>query len=86
MLDEEIIKTLNIKGLQSVRHLVHESGNPYAIYITNRFRKIGWLSNIDGKYYGTMSKLALKDKDDIIDYYLAIDENAKKTLTELCKK
>lgn len=86
MSEQDIKKILNIKGLQSVRHLVHESGNPYAIYITNRFRKIGWLTNIDGKYYGTISKLSLKDKDDAIDYYLAIDENAKKTMNQLCKK
>jgi hypothetical protein len=85
--DEEIIKTINTKGLQSVRHLIDmETGTAYCIYITNRFRKIGWLAQVEGKYYGTQAKLALKEKDDIIDYYLTIDDNAKKTIKELCKK
>ncbi len=87
MNEEQIKNTLNIKSFQSVRHLVDmHTSVAYAIYITNRFRKIGWLAQFEGKYYGQMAKLSIKEKDDIIDAYLAIDENAKKTLKEICQK
>ena len=83
-LDNKILDHFKIKSCQSIRHLTHD-GNLYAIFITNRFRKIGWLTEKDGKYYGTFAKMSLKEKDDIIDYYLAMDANAKASLDELWK-
>lgn len=71
--------------MQSVRNLEH-NGHVYAIYITNRFRKIGWMAEIDGQYYGMTAKLLLKQRDDIIDYYLTIDKNAKESIDALCQK
>ena len=78
---EKLEEVINLPT-QSVRHLTHE-GELYAIYITKKFRQIGWLGEVDGKYYGTLTDLKLKEKDDIIDYYLAMDENAKKTITAI---
>lgn len=86
MQDNDICEKLNIKGLQSVRHLIHvETGTMYAVFITNRFRKIGWVTEIGEKYYSQLAKMQLKDKDDIIDYFLAMDENAKKSIADICK-
>jgi len=78
---EKLEKIINLPT-QSVRHLTH-LGELYAIYITKCFKQIGWLGEVKGKYYGTLTDLKLKEKDDIIDYYLAMDENAKKTIKTL---
>lgn len=85
-LDQKALEIYKVKSFQSVRHLIHNNGTMYAIFITNRFRRIGWIAEVEGKYYGTFSKLQLKEKDDIIDYYLTIDRNAKETIDELCKQ
>lgn len=85
-LEQKILEQFKIKSCQSVRHLVDMNTSvAYAIFITNRYRKIGWIAEVNGKYYGTFSTLVLKDKDDIIDYYLAMDDNAKKTIQQLCR-
>lgn len=84
-LNDKILEHLKVKWLQSVRHMEH-NGVMYAVYITNRFRKIGWLAEINGKYYGTPAKMSLKQKDDIIDYYLTIDRNAKETIDLILKQ
>lgn len=81
-LDNKILEHFKIKSCQSVRHLEY-NGIMYAIFITNRFRKIGWLAKIDERYYGTFAKLIIKEKDDIIDNYLAIDKNAKDSIDKL---
>lgn len=81
-LDNKILEHFKVKSCQSVRHLEYRDVM-YAIFITNRFRKIGWLAEFEGKFYGTFSKLSLKEKDDIIDYYLAMDKNAKETIDKL---
>ena len=81
-LDNKILEHFKVKSCQSVRHLEH-NGVMYAIFITNRFRKIGWLSEIKGQYYGTFAKMSLKQKDDIIDYYLSMDANAKASIDKL---
>ena len=86
-LDQTILDYFKVKSCQSVRHLVDMNTNvAYAIFITNRFRKIGWIAEVEEKYYGGFTKLVLKDKDDIIDYYLAMDDQAKRSILELCKK
>ena len=85
MLTEKELKKITTETMQSVRNLEH-NGVMYAIYITNRFRKIGWMAEIDEKFYGASTKLSLQQKDDIIDYYLTMDKNAKDTIEELCKK
>lgn len=82
-LDDTILEYFKVKSVQSIRYQTH-NGVLFAIFITNRFRKIGWFAEFEGKYYGTFSKLQLKDKDDIIDYYLAIDKNAKDSIDSLC--
>lgn len=81
-LDDTILDYFKVKSCQSVRHL-HHNGTMYAVFITNRFRKIGWLTEIGGRYYGSFSKMTLKDKDDIIDYYLTMDANAKASIDAL---
>jgi len=81
-LDNKILEKFKVKSCQSVRHLEYK-GIMYAIFITNRFRKIGWIAEVNGKYYGTFSKLSLKQKDDAIDFYLAMDKNAKDSLDKL---
>jgi hypothetical protein len=75
---EKLEKVINTPT-QSVRHLIHD-GEMYAVYITKGFKQMGWLGEVNGKYYGTITKLALKEKDDIIDYYLTLDKNAKDTI------
>lgn len=87
-LEEQIIKKMNAKGLQSVRHLVWEEV-PYAIYIEKGFKSIGWLTEIEGKFYGSVSpleKIPKAQMDDIIDYYLAIDTQAKRSIEQICQK
>lgn len=78
-LTKEKVEEVSNVETQSVRHLVY-GGALYAIYITKKFKQMGWLAEVNGKYYGTITDLKLKEKDDIIDYYLALDENAKKTI------
>ena len=84
-LDNKILEQFKVKSCQSIRHLLH-NGQTYAIFITNRFRKIGWIYEKDGKYYGAQAKMILRDKDDIIDFYVAMDTNAKASIEELCKE
>lgn len=79
------IEKISKKTMQSVRHLMYKE-IPYAIYITNRFRKIGWMAIIKGEYYGVTSKLELQQKDDIIDYYVTMKKNAEDSIEEICKK
>jgi len=85
MLDDKIIEQFKVKSFQSVRHLIH-NGVLYAIFITNRFRKMGWMTEIGGKHYGNVVKLSLVEKDDIIDVYVSLDTNAKQTINEVCKQ
>lgn len=91
-LDKAIIDKMNAKGLQSVRNLVHlveDKQVVYAIYIEKGFKNIGWMAEIDGKYYGSYSplgKILKAQMDDIIDAYLAIDDQAKRSIEEICKK
>ncbi|MGI9118411.1 MAG: hypothetical protein ACR2IQ_02590 [Minisyncoccia bacterium] len=81
-LDNKILEQFKIKSCQSVRHLIHKDVM-YAVFITNRFRKIGWMAQVGEKYYGNIAKMSLKEKDDIIDYYVSIDKNAKDSIEQL---
>lgn len=83
--DQTILDYFKVKSCQSVRHLEH-NGVMYAIFITNRYRKMGWIAEVNGKYYGNISKISLKEKDDAIDYYLTIDKNAKESIDALNKE
>lgn len=81
-LNKKQLEDFTKMSMQSVRHCEYE-GVFYAIYITNRFTKIGWMAEIGDKFYGTTAKMKLDQKDDIIDFYLAIDKNAIDTIKSL---
>lgn len=84
-LNKKEIENLTKVTMQSVRNLEH-NGTMYAIYIAKLFRKIGWMAEIDGKFYGQVAMMKLEQKDDIIDYYLAIDVNAKESIDKICRE
>ena len=77
-LDSKILAHFKIKSCQSIRHLIDmNTSTAYAIFITNRYRKIGWMAEVKGEYYGITSPMSLDQKDDIIDYYVTMKLNAK---------
>lgn len=85
-LNKKQLEKLSGLTMQSVRNLYHE-GVMYAVFITNRFTKIGWMAEIDQKFYSNVFKLKIQQRDDIIDYYLSTDQNAKDSITSiLCQK
>ena len=75
---------LTKQTMQSTRTNIYEDV-VYAIYITKGFKFIGWMAEINEKYYGTQAEMVLpaKQKDDIIDYYLAMDKNAQESIKEI---
>lgn len=95
-LDKDFPDKLNMKGLQSVRHLMHAipfegmwKQIPFSIYIEKGFKKIGWLVEIDGEYYGSVSpmpKILKTQMDDLIDVYMAIDDQARRSIDNICQK
>lgn len=85
-LNKKQLEKLTLLKMQSVRNLVH-NGILYAVFITNLFRKIGWMTEIDGKFYSNVFKLKREQPDDIIDYYLSTDQNAKESIDAiLCQE
>ena len=95
-LEKDFPEKLNMKGLQSVRNLIHPIFSkketkqiPFAIYIEKGFKQIGWLSEIDGEYYGSVSplpKILKSQMDDIIDAYVAIDMQARSSIEQIWTK
>lgn len=99
LLEKDFIDKLNAKGIQSVRnimHMVHKGEGeqtqwvqvPFAIYFEKGFKKCGWLAEINGKYYGStspMEKILKSQMDDIIDVYLALDDQARRSIDKICQ-
>ena len=84
-LNKKQLEKLTALTMQSVRNLNHNDVM-YAVFITKRFTKIGWMAEIDGKFYSNIFKLKLEQRDDIIDFYVATDKNAKDSIDEICKE
>jgi hypothetical protein len=82
-LNKKQLEKFTQKTMQSVRNLEH-NGIIYAVFITNRFRKIGWMAEIQGEFYVQLAKMKLEQKDDIIDFYLTTDKNAKDSIDAIC--
>ena len=84
-LNKKELEKLTTMSMQSVRNMIHNNV-VYAVYITNRFRKMGWMAEINGEFYGQTVKMRLEQKDDIIDIYLAVDKNARESIDAICQK